>query len=41
MTAKRFESALGIADPWFVASLNFDEGAKTLTILIDFKVFGR
>ena len=38
MTAKLFESALGIADPWFVASLNFDEGTKPLTILIDFKV---
>lgn len=38
MTAKLFESALGITDPWFVASVEFDEGAKTLTVLIDFKV---
>jgi transposase len=37
MTAKLFESALGICDPWFVASLAFDEAAKTLTVLIDFK----
>lgn len=41
MTAKLFESALGIADPWFVASVEFDETAKTLTILIDFKVGSR
>jgi hypothetical protein len=37
MTAKLFESALGISDPWFVASLEFDESAKTLTVRIDFK----
>src|SRR3990167_680566 len=41
MTAKLFESALGITDPWFVASVEFDEGAKTLTVLIDFKVGSR
>ncbi len=41
MTAKLFESALGIADPWFVASLEFDEAAKTLTVLIDFKAGSR
>ncbi len=41
MTAKLFESALGIADPWFVASLEFDETAKTLTVLIDFKAGSR
>ena len=41
MTAKLFESALGITDPWSVASVEFDEGAKTLTILIDFKVGSR
>ena len=41
MTAKLFESALGIADPWNVASLEFDEDAKTLTILIDFKAGSR
>ena len=37
MSAKLFESALGIADPWFIESVKFDEAAKTLTILIDFK----
>ena len=37
MTAKLFESALGISDPWFVASLAFDQAAKTLKKLIDFK----
>jgi transposase len=38
MTAKLFEAALGIAHPWFVTSVAFDEKAKTLTVLIDFKV---
>lgn len=37
MTAKLFETALGIADPWTVASVEFDEEVKTLTVLIDFK----
>ena len=37
MTVKVFEAALGIADPWSVASVDFDEGAKVLTVLIDFK----
>jgi transposase len=37
LTAKLFESALGISDPWFFASIEFDETAKTLTVLIDFK----
>ncbi len=37
MTAKLFEAALGIAPPWTVASVDFDESAKTLTVLIDFK----
>ena len=41
MTAKLFESALGISDPWFVTSLAFDEAAKTLTALIDFKAGSR
>ena len=36
MTAKVFEAALGIAAPWSVASVDFDEGAKLLTVLIDF-----
>ena len=37
MTAKVFEAALGIAAPWSVASVGFDEAAKVLTVLIDFK----
>jgi transposase len=37
MTAKLFEAALGITTPWTVASVEFDETAKTLTVLIDFK----
>ena len=37
MTAKVFEAALGIAVPWSVASVDFDEAAKVLTVLIDFK----
>ena len=41
MTAKLFESALGISDPWLVASVEFDQGAKTLTVLIDFKAGSR
>jgi transposase len=41
MTAKLFESALGISDPWLVASVEFDEAAKTLTVLIDFKAGSR
>lgn len=36
MTAKLFETALGIAEPWSVASVNFDETTKVLTISIDF-----
>jgi hypothetical protein len=37
MSAKLFESALGIADPWGVASVEFDEASKTLIVQIDFK----
>ena len=37
MTAKLFETALGINEPWTVASVEFDEAAKLLTVLIDFK----
>src|SRR5438034_384003 len=37
MTAKVFEAALGIAEPWSVASVEFDETAKVLTVRIDFK----
>jgi len=38
MTAKLFGAALGIVDPWFVGSVEFDEKAKRLSVLIDFKV---
>lgn len=37
MTGKVFEAALGIAAPWSVASVDFDEAAKLLTVLVDFK----
>ena len=37
MTAKVFEAALGISALWSVASVDFDESAKLLTMLIDFK----
>ena len=36
MTAKLFETALGIAAPWSVSSVQFDETAKVLTVLVDF-----
>ena len=36
MTAKLFETALGIAEPWSVASVDFGEATKVLTISIDF-----
>jgi transposase len=36
MTEKVFESALGISAPWFVSGVNFQAGARTLTINIDF-----
>ena len=36
MTAKLFETALGIAEPWSVGSVEFDEASKVLTISIDF-----
>jgi transposase len=41
MTAKLFEAALGIAPPWSVASVDFDEAAKLLTVLVDFKAGSR
>ena len=44
MTAKLFEAALGIAAPWSVATVDFDEAAKVLTVLVDFEPgsrFGR
>ena len=37
MTAKLFEAALGIAAPWSVSSVEFDEGAKLLTVMVDFE----
>ena len=37
MTAKLFEAALGIATPWSVSTVKFDEAAKVLTVLVDFK----
>lgn len=37
MTAKLFEAALGIAEPWSVSKVEFDEAVKVLTVLIDFK----
>lgn len=36
MTEKLFENALGIAAPWFVAGVDFDAAARTLTIRVDF-----
>lgn len=36
MSAKLFEAALGVAEPWFVQGVDFDAGKKTLTIGIDF-----
>ena len=37
MTAKVFEAALGIAEPWSVVAVEFDEAAKALTVVIDFE----
>jgi transposase len=37
MTAKLFEAALGIAAPWLVNSVEFDEAARVLTVLVDFE----
>jgi transposase len=36
MSAKLFEAALGIADPWFIQDVDFDAGKKMLTIGVDF-----
>ena len=41
MSERRFEQALGIAVPWSVGAVKFDEAAKTLTITIDFKAGSR
>ena len=37
MTAKVFEAALGIGQPWCVKTVEFDEASKVLTVLIDFE----
>jgi transposase len=36
MTAKLFEAALSVAEPWYVKNVDFDPAKKTLTIAIDF-----
>ncbi|WP_128003709.1 ISL3 family transposase [Piscinibacter defluvii] len=36
MSTQLFESALGIKAPWSVKSVDFDEAAKRLTVLVDF-----
>ena len=36
MTAKLFETALGIGAPWSVSSVEFNEAEKVLTITVDF-----
>jgi transposase len=38
MHDRLFEAALGIAPPWFVAGVRFDESSKVLTVGIDFAV---
>ena len=37
MSAKLFETALGIGTPWSVTTVEFDEAAKVLTVLVDFE----
>lgn len=37
MSTQLFESALGIRAPWSVSSVDFNEAAKRLTVLIDFE----
>lgn len=37
MHDRLFEAALGIAVPWFVAGVRFDEASRVLTVGIDFK----
>jgi transposase len=37
MSERLFEQALGIAVPWSVGAVKFDEAARTLTVAIDFK----
>lgn len=36
MSAKLFEAALGISEPWYIQGVDFDAGKKTLTIRVDF-----
>jgi transposase len=36
MTDKLFETALGIATPWYVAGVDFDAAGRKLTIRVDF-----
>lgn len=37
MTAKLFEAALGITEPWSVKTVEFEEVTKVLTVQVDFK----
>jgi Helix-turn-helix domain of transposase family ISL3 len=41
MHDRLFEAALGIAPPWFVAGVCFDEASKVLTVGIDFTAGSR
>ena len=41
MHDRLFEAALGIAPPWFVAGVRFDEASKVLTVGIDFSAGSR
>lgn len=36
MSAKLFEAALGISEPWYIRGVDFDAGKKSLTIAVDF-----
>jgi transposase len=36
MTNQLFESALGIAAPWYVQGVDFDAAQRQLTIAVDF-----
>src|SRR5574337_1954579 len=41
MHDRLFEAALGIARPWFVAGVRFDEASKVLTVGIDYAAGSR
>lgn len=41
MTNKLFETALGIASPWYVQGVDFDAERKQLTIQVDFEIGSR